>query len=85
MNEVNWNDAFFIAQILVFLGAIMGHLEFCMLIVFAEIAIMYYIVFPLFILFCINAFLGEEACFIAILFALGIGIYYFHLDRRWIK
>lgn len=46
MNEVNWNDAFFIAQILVFLGAIIGHLEFCMLIVFAEIAIMYYIVFP---------------------------------------
>lgn len=85
MNEVNWNDAFFIAQILVFLGAIIGHLEFCMLIVFAEIAIMYYIVFPLFILVCINVLFGGEVCFIATLLTIAIAIYYLVFQRRWIK
>lgn len=81
MNEVNWNDAFFITQILVFLGAIIGHLEFCTLIVFAEIAIMYYIVFPLFILVCINVIFGEEVCFIATLLIIAIAIYYFKGDE----
>lgn len=85
MNEVNWNDMFFMAQIFVFLGAIVGHLEFCMFIIFAEMAIGYYIIFPLFILYGINVLWGEEACFIAILLALGIAIYYFYTKRRWIK
>lgn len=85
MNNVNWDDALFLAQMLVFLGAACWHLKLCMLILFAEIAIVLYIIFPLFILWAINVIFGGEVCFIVILLAIGIGIYYFHLDKEMNK
>lgn len=80
MNEVNWNDVLFITQILLMLGAFCGHIPFCALVLMVELAILYFIILPIFILVCINVIFGEEVCFIATLLTFCIGIYYFYSE-----
>lgn len=76
MNSVNWNDVFFTSQILIGLGAFCGQLTFCWMILMIELALIWYVALPIFILVCINMFFGGEVCLIAILLTFVIGIYY---------
>ena len=85
MNEVNWEDVFLIAQPLLMLGAFGGQLPFCAGVLMFELAILWFVIFPIFILVCINVIFGGEVCFIAILLTIAIAIYYLVLQRRWIK
>lgn len=85
MNAVNWKDVFFITQILLMLGAFCWHITFCGLVLMFELALLYFVVLPIFILVCINVIFGEEVCLIATLLTFAIGICYLILQRRWIK
>lgn len=82
MANVNWNDAFFIAQIMIWAGAILGHLKFCMILVFIEVAFIMFIVFPLFIFWALNVILGEEVAFIAAILAFAFIVYYFYSEHQ---
>lgn len=84
MNEVNWNDICFTMFLLVCLGAA-AHLPVCMGILMTLLAFLWFIVFPLFILWCINLFFGGEACMVVILLVIGIGIYYFIASKEMNK
>lgn len=81
MNEVNWNDVFALTQILVVAGAF-AHLPFCGILLALEMAIMCFIVFPIGVLFGINAIFGGEVTLIVILLAIAIGIYYFIASKE---
>lgn len=81
MNEINVNDACAMVFLLICIGAF-AKLPICIGILTAFILFLYYIVFPVFILWCINVIFGEVVCFIVALLAIGIGIYYYHLGRR---
>lgn len=82
MNNINWNDALFISQILIWVGAILGHLKFCVILVFIEIACIMFIAFPLFIFLGINAIFGGEVAFIAALLVFAFIAYYFYSERQ---
>lgn len=82
MNTVNWWDVFAMAQIFIGLGAFCGQLTFCWMILMIELAIVWYVVLPIFILVCINLFFGGEVCLIAILLTFAIGMYYLIFQRR---
>lgn len=82
MDNINWNDALFISQILIWVGAILGHLKFCVILVFIEMACIMFIAFPLFIFWCINAIFGEEVAFIAALLVFAFIAYYFYSERQ---
>lgn len=85
MNEVNWKDVFFITQILLMLGAFCGQIPFCAGVLMFELAILWFVILPIFILVCINVIFGGEVCFIATLLTIAIAIYYLVFQRRWIK
>lgn len=82
MNNINWNDALFISQILIWVGAILGHLKFCVILVFIEIAFIMFIAFPLFIFWCINTIFGGEVAFIVALLVFAFIAYYFYSERQ---
>lgn len=82
MENVNWNDVFFITQILIWVGAILGHLKFCVILVFIEMAFIMFIAFPLFIFWGINVILGEEVAFIAAILVFAFIAYYFYSERQ---
>lgn len=82
MNTVNWWDGFAMAQIFIGLGAFCGQLTFCWMVLMIELAIVWYVVLPIFILVCINLFFGGEVCLIAILLTFAIGMYYLIFQRR---
>ncbi|UVY21778.1 MAG: hypothetical protein [Bacteriophage sp.] len=82
MDNINWNDALFISQILIWVGAILGHLKFCVILVFIEMAFIMFIAFPLFIFWSINAIFGGEVAFIAALLAFAFIAYYFYSERQ---
>ena len=85
MNEVNWKDVFFITQIILMLGAFCGQIPFCFVVLIFELAILWFIILPLFILVCINVIFGEEVCFIATILTISIAIYYLVFQKRWMK
>lgn len=85
MNEVNWKDVFFITHILLMLGAFCGQIPFCAGVLMCELAILWFVILPIFILVCINVIFGGEVCFIATLLTIAIAIYYLVFQRRWIK
>ena len=85
MNEVNCEDVLFITQILLMLGAFCGQIPFCAGVLMFELAILYFVILPIFILVCINVIFGEEVCLIATLLTFAIAIYYLVFQRRWIK
>lgn len=85
MNEVNWEDVFFIIQLLLMLGAFCWQLPFCAGVLMFELAILWFVILPIFILVCINVIFGGEVCFIATLLTIAITIYYLVFQRRWIK
>lgn len=58
MNEVNWKDVFFITQILLMLGAFCGQIPFCAGVLMFELAILWFVILPIFILVCINVIFG---------------------------
>lgn len=80
MNEVNWKDVFFIIQMLLMLGAFCWQIPFCAEVLMCELAILWFIILPLFILVCINVIFGGEVCFIASLLTIAIAIYYFYSE-----
>lgn len=80
MNEVNWEDVFFIIQMLLMLGAFCWHIPFCAGVLIYELAILWFIILPIFILVCINVIFGWEVCFIATLLTIAIAIYYFYSE-----
>lgn len=84
MNEVNWNDVCFILFLLICLGAA-AHLPVCAGVLIAMMAFMFYVAFPLFILWGINVIFGGKVCMIVILLAIGIGIYYYISDKEMNK
>ena len=85
MNEVNWKDVFFITQILLMLGAFCGQIPFCAGVLMFELAILWFIIIPIFILVCINVIFGGKVCFIATLLTISIAIYYLVFQKRWMK
>lgn len=76
MNDVNWKDVFFIIQILLMLGAFCGQIPFCAGVLMFELATLWFVILPIFILICINVIFGGEVCFIATLLTIAIAIYY---------
>lgn len=52
------------------------HIPACLVILMALLLFIWFVVFPIFILIGINAIFGGEVCFIVILLAIAIGIYY---------
>lgn len=82
MNEVNWGDVLFITQLLLMLGAFCGQIPFCAGVLMFELAILYFVILPIFILVCINVIFGGEACLIATLLTFAIAIYYLIFQRR---
>lgn len=85
MNEANWKDVFFIIQMLLMLGAFCWQIPFCAGVLMLELAILWFIILPIFILVCINVIFGGEVCLIATLLTIAIAIYYLIFQRRWIK
>lgn len=81
MDNINWNDALFILQILIVIGA-GGHLKFCAFILAIEAAFIMFIVFPLFIFWGINAIFGGEVAFIAATLVFAFIAYYFYSERQ---
>lgn len=73
----------YVFLILCILGAL--NIEFGAILFMILMGFTFYVALPIFILVCINVHFGGEACFIAILLAIGFGIYYLHLQRRWTK
>lgn len=82
MNEVNWEDVLFITQLLLMLGAFCGQISFCAGVLMFELAILYFVILPIFILVCINVIFGGEVCLIAIFLTFAIGMYYLIFQRR---
>lgn len=85
MNEVNWNEVCLITHILLMLGAFCCQSPFCAGVLMFELAILWFVILPIFILVCINVIFGGEVCFIATLLAIAIAISYLVFQRRWIK
>ena len=81
MENVNWNDVFFITQILLVIG-VGGHLKFCVFILALEVACFMCIILPLFIFWGINAIFGGEVAFIAALLVFAFIAYYFYSERQ---
>lgn len=82
MENINWNDALFIAQLLVILGAFGGHLLWCFYILMAEMTFVMFICTPFMAFWFINNVLGEEATFIAALLVFAFIAWYFYMKKR---
>ena len=52
------------------------HIQVCLVILMTLLLFLWFVVFPIFILIGINVIFGGEVCFIVILLAIVIGIYY---------
>lgn len=73
----------YVFLILCILGAL--NIEFGAILFMIAVGFIFYVALPIFLLVCINAFFGGEVCMVVILLAIGIGIYYFHLDKEMNK
>lgn len=82
MENINWNDALALAQILVIIGALGGQILWCFYILAAEMTIAMFIGVPFMAFWFINSVLGEEAAFIAALLVFAFIAWYFYMKKR---
>lgn len=76
-----FNEYFPLICLILFVGAAM-HSITCVGILMSFLAFSWFVVLPIFILIGINIIFGGEVCFIVILLAIAIGIYYLFQKRR---